>query len=313
MSAKRILQLTVSLSVLCLMALHCTDPNLPRIKLVDPPQGSVIVQEGVPYALPVEVSVPLPGCGATTFPVDPDSFTAVLSQIRDGQTLYETDITSSFARSQDPQTQTWTWTASLELSSFGDYQIAFTIQNERGSGANTLGFRLEQAVAALPGGTYWMGISSLKQAPSNCLLPDVLLGVIYGLIKDVRFLLTLPSGQDILDSGNAYPLTIPLPYPLGNIDVLLSLDEAANDILIDGPDSYTIDLTGMVPPPFTGFDCVITASAEGIVDDLDPTDLDGALTIGVLDVQPSPGGSGCTLSPPSGSCNLKAGLDGDPM
>ncbi len=313
MTTKRVLQLSLSCATLCLLALHCTDPNLPTIRIENPPQNSVLVENEVPYLLPVEVTVPLPGCGSTTFPIDPDSFTAVLTQVRDGETVFELDVSSSFERTQNPQTQAWKYTASLQLDSFGDYQIRFTVQNERGMGTNVLLFRLEQAVTAFPGGNYWMKISSLKQSPANCLLADWLLQIIYGLIKDVSFLLYIPSGQAIIDSGNAYPLTIPLPYPLGEIDVILSLDEAANDILIDGPDSYEIDLTGLVPPPFTGFDCIITASADGVIDDLDPTDPDGLLTIGILDIQPSPGGNGCTLNPPSGSCILKVGMDGDPM
>jgi len=120
----------------------------------------------------------------------------------------------------------------------------------------------------------------------------------------------LPAPADILASGNAYPMTIPLPYPLGNVDVLLSLDEAGNAILLDGPEDYTINLTGLVPPPLTGFDCIITAGANGIFDDLDPYDIDGGLTISVTDVQPSPGGN-CTLASPSGGCDLIVDLDGD--
>lgn len=79
----------------------------------------------------------------------------------------------------------------------------------------------------------------------------------------------------------------------------------------DGPDSYTIDLTGLAPLP--GFDCVITASADGVFDDLDPYDPDGSLTIGILQVEPSPQGQGCTLHIPSGACSLVVGMDANPI
>jgi len=144
-------------------------------------------------------------------------------------------------------------------------------------------------------------------------LPDLLLPVIQGIVGGTYFAVFLPSGQAIYnfnDGSNAYPFEIPLPYPLGNIEVILSVDVEQNAILIDGPDDYVIDLTGLVPAPFTGFDCVITAAANGIFDDLDPYDPDGSITISVSDVFPSPGGN-CTLNPPSGACDLIVGLDGD--
>jgi hypothetical protein len=313
MKARRIVKLAITFSGLCLMALHCGNPTLPKITLVTPVQNSVIVQDSVPYSLPVEVKVPVPGYGATTFPVDPTTFNALLTRLVDGTSVSETDVTSSFQSSQDPTTKEWTWTASLDFASFGDYQIKFTIQNSQGSGTNTLKFRLEQTVAAFPGGTEIMSMSSLKQTPSNCLLADALVSIIYAVIKNKAFTLDLPSGQDILDSGNAYFIFIPLPHPLENIDATLSLDLPNNDILITGPTSYSIDLTGFVPPPFTGFDCVITARANGVINDIDPTDLDGSLTIGILDVLPSPGGSGCTVNPPSGACSLIVGMDANPM
>ena len=85
---------------------------------------------------------------------------------------------------------------------------------------------------------------------------------------------------------------------------------ALRAILMDGPDDYTIDLTGLAPIP--GFDCVITASADGVFDDLDPDDIDGSLTIGITSVQASPGGT-CNLNPPSGDCELGIGMDADPL
>ena len=313
MKAKRIVQVGLSFLVLCLFALHCGDPNLPTIRIVSPADNTVFVGEAVPYTLPVpvEVTVPAPGCGGTGPAIDPNTFTALLARLEDGDVVSEVDVASYFVGAQDPETKVWTWTAaSLELSSFGDYQLNFTIQNASGQGANTLTFRLEQAVAQFPGGTFIMGVSSLTQTPSNCLLNDFLIGAIYGLISGMTFPLSLPSGAAIIASGNSYFMYIPLPAPLGNIPVYLSLDEPNNDYLIDGPDVYTINLTGLVPLP--GFDCVITASADGVFNDMDTNDPDGSLTIAISDVQTSPGGT-CTLVAPTGDCSLIVGMDGDPI
>jgi len=312
MKARNAVRIGICLISFCFLTIHCADPNLPRITIVSPEQNAVIQSSAVPYSLDdVELSVPVPGCGATTVPVDPDSFSATLTRLVDGEVLPpETDVTSSFDYILDSETGAYTYTGTVELADFGDYQIHFTIQNVTGEGANTLIFRLEPTVAEFPGAMLTTSVSSLKQQPANCLFPDLLVPIIYGIIKPKTFELNLPSGADIL-ANTPYPLWIFLPNPLGDILVGLSLDPAKNDILIDGPDDHTIDLTGMAPLP--GFDCMITASADGVFNDIDPNDPDGSLTIGIIDVQPSPWGEGCTLSPPTGACALLVGMDGDPM
>lgn len=299
----------LSLLVFCLLGIHCADPNLPTIHVVSPPENA-FAPESLPTSVEVGFRVPVPGCGATTFPVDPDSFTATLARRLDGRSLEETDITADFSRTQEPGTGAYTYTAVLEFRDYGDYEVYATIQNARGMGFQSLLLRIEQRVAAFRGGDFAMRVSSLKQQPPNCLFPDVVLNVIMDIIRNSVFRLVLPSGADILASGT-YPLTIALPPPLGLVDVLLSADEQANEILIDGPANYTIDLTGLAPLP--GFDCLITASAEGVFDDLDPYDPDGSLTIGIRDVEPSPQGQGCTLRTPSGACSLVVGMDGNPV
>jgi len=312
MKARNAVRIGICLISFCFLTIHCADPNLPRITIVSPEQNAVIQSSAGPYSLDVELSVPVPGCGATTVPVDPDSFSATLTRLVDGEVLPpETDVTSFFAYILDSETGAYTYTGTVELANFGDYQIHFTIQNVTGEGANTLIFRLEPTVAEFPGATLTMSVSSLKQQPANCLFPDLLVPIIYGIIKPKTFELDLPSGANIL-ANTPYPLWIFLPNPLGDILVGLSLDQDKNDILIDGPDDHTIDLTGMAPPPLTGFDCVITASADGLFNDIDPNDPDGSLTIGIKDVQPSSEGT-CILSMPSVDCALIVGMDGDPM
>jgi hypothetical protein len=86
------------------------------------------------------------------------------------------------------------------------------------------------------------------------------------------------------------------------VDVLLSLDPTRQDILMDGPDVYIADTTGVLP--FPGVDCVITGSADGIFDDINTEPLTGSLTIDVTDVQASPGGACNLLYAPAGDCQL---------
>jgi hypothetical protein len=162
----------------------------------------------------------------------------------------------------------------------------------------------DEVLPEFEGGTYQTGVSSLTQEPIGCLIPNWALVLITPIISGISFDVELPSGVEILDSGNAYPLTLNLPDPLAPAEVILSLDTTYDNILMDGPDSYTVDLTGLVPQ----FDCVITGSADGIFDDINAQELTGSLTIRITDVQPSPGGS-CALNTPGGDCDLTVNID----
>ncbi len=303
-------KLVIGLMCLGMLALHCADPNLPRFRVITPAQNTVfLIDHDIPLPTYVEAGVAQPGCGATIFPIDPETFTATLRQVRDGEGIAEEDVTDSFGEPVlNPTTGEFVFPGTVDLPGFGDWNIEFNVSNEVGEGTGILTLFVKQNVEAFQGGPYKMTVSSLGQAPANCLLPGFLLPIIQGIVGGTYFTVFLPSGEDILNAGNDYPFVIPLPYPLGNIDVILSVDVEQNAILIDGPDDYVIDLTGLAPLP--GFDCVITAAANGIFDDLDPYDPDGFITISIADVQASPGGS-CTLVPPSGACDLIVGIDGD--
>jgi hypothetical protein len=283
---------------------------LPKISVISPEQNAVFVAGSGPFLLDAEVRVPLPGCGAKTYPIEPTSFTATLQGLLDGEPAGDPiDVTADFGEGVlDPGTGEYVWTGAVSLPTFGEYELFFTISNARGQGANNVLFRLEQTVTGFSGGMYTMTVSSLGQNPASCLIPNIMLGAITTIIKNIWFMQFLPSGADILANGNAYPLTLELPSPLSWVDVILSLDELNNDILMDGPPDYTIDFTGMVPG--LPLDCVITASADGMFNDIDPVDPDGLLTVQILDVQASPGGT-CNLSPPAGDCALIVGIDAD--
>jgi len=305
-------KLAVALMFLGVMALHCEPSNLPIFTWVTPLQNTVFLADGDdPLPTVIESAVPLPGCGATVFPIDPGTFTASLEEWRDGEMIDAADVTSSFGEPVlDPTLGKYTFPGTVDLPGFGDYRLVLSVSNEMGEGTGVLSLFVKQNAASFAGGPYNFTVSGLDQDPNSCLLPDILLPVIQGIVGGINMPMMLPSAADIIASGNAYPFTIPLPYPLGDVDVIFSVDETGNAILIDGPDDYTIDLTGLVPPPLTGFDCVITAAADGIFDDLDPYDVDGSLTISIADVEASPGGN-CTLTPPTGDCDLIVEMDGD--
>jgi len=163
----------------------------------------------------------------------------------------------------------------------------------------------EQGVPEFLGGVYTMRMTNIVQNPRACMMNIVTQNLIRSFASGIDLSLFLPSGEIILASqeiGSPYPLTIDLPSPLTDVDVLLTLDPTWQDILMDGPDVYIVDTTGVLP--FPGVDCVITGSADGIFDDINTEPLTGTLTIDVADVQASPGGVCSLLYAPAGDCRL---------
>ncbi len=308
MKRNRYVRLGIVMGTLCLLSMHCSDPNLPLISIVQPDQDAVIVEPDVPSLQYVEVNVPVPGCGATTYPVYPETFTATRSTLDDGKVVLEEDITADLCDGvPDPDTGAYTWSGDAEFPDFGEYQVLFSIENERGQGEETLTLRIEQPVGVFQGGTFYLSFSSLGQDPSDCLASQALLDLIHPVFQDLIFPVDLPSGAEILASGNAYPWTLDLPRPIPSVHALLGLDEENNDIRIDGPDDYTVDISGLLPIP--GLECILTIALEGLFDDVEPYDPDGVLS-GALTVEASPGGE-CVLIPSSENCSLILGLDLD--
>jgi hypothetical protein len=280
----------------------------PQIEIISPESNAVITVDGFPYSLDVEVNVPVPALGPKTqFPVDPDTFTATLNHLLDGEVMDTDNVTSNLGQGVvNPDTGAYSWTGTVALNDFGEYELVFTIENEKGVGSHSVLFKLEQEVSAFQGGLFRVTVAGLAQEPRNCLLPDFLLTIIVGMVRNLYFDLLLPPGAEILAGGNAYPATLFLPFPLTMVDVLLRLDELNNDIVIDGPDDYTIDLSGLLP----GFDCIITAMADGVFNDIDINDLDGYLNINITDVEASINGT-CNINPPDGDCALTVLMDSD--
>jgi hypothetical protein len=155
------------------------------------------------------------------------------------------------------------------------------------------------------GGLYDVTVASLAQAPAACIMPTWLLNTASNLIKNEVMTMTIPTAAQITSSGNAYDFSINLPPPLAPVEVTLALD--GDNIVIDGPDVYEADMSGL----YAGADCVITGSADGIFTDIMAwPPLTGSLTIGVADVQPAEGGTCTLLYPPAGECELIVNLTG---
>jgi hypothetical protein len=172
-----------------------------------------------------------------------------------------------------------------------------------------------EGVPAFAGGVYTMRMSNITQNPATCIMSGVTQNLIRNFARTIDLNLFLPSAATILalqDAGTPYPLTIDLPSPLTDVDVTLTLDPTWQDILMDGPDVYVADTAGVLP--FSGVDCVITGSADGIFDDINTEPLTGTLTIDVTDVQASPGGACNLLWAPAGVCQLILTVDaGSPL
>ena len=309
MKGRALIRAGLVLALIVVLPIHCVDPNLPVFDIVSPEQGAQFVADAPPHTLTVEVRVPLPGCGASVFPVAPETFDARLTGRNDCDVFHEEDVTAAFGDAvADPETGAYTWNGEIELPAFGEYTLDLTIANEQGDGSGRLDLRLEPPVSEFPGGSFFLSLSCIHQEPASCLAPNIISELILPVIEDLIFPATFPSGAEILDHGNAYPMTIvPGQLPIPPIDLVLSLDEAGNDILMDGPDDFTFDLTGQLPVP--GLDCIITADLTGALHDTDPADVDGALS-GALTIEASPGGE-CALPSVGGECSLILGLDLD--
>ncbi len=302
------IRLGIALGILCGLSIQCFNPNLPTVVVVSPEPGVPVVAPALPHDQFVEVNVPLPGCGAAAFPVDPRTFTATLLGMHDGKVVNEEDVTSLFGSAVlDPDTGAYAWEGNVPLPDYGEYEMAFSVTNEQGPGSGLLELSLGPPVNEFPGGWYLMSLSSMAQSPAECLGPQILLAVVHSVIKDLVFPLTLPSAEEILDADNAYPISLRINPMMPSIPMVLRVDEQANEILMDGPDEFTYNLSGEFPYP--GLDCIIKAAIDGVLKDLDPQDPDGRLTLD-LSVDAVPGGE-CVLVPAGDECALILGLDAD--
>jgi len=169
----------------------------------------------------------------------------------------------------------------------------------------------EEAVPQFPGGSYEMKAWDIEQDPGGCLLAPAAVLIVRPIMRGIVIPVDIPSGEVIVDFfGNAYPLDINLPV-FGLITVDLSLDGTYENMLMDGPDEYVADTSGL---GIRGADCVITGSADGIFDDINTEPLTGSLTIDIASVEDSPGGTCSLLKKPTEACAITVILDaGSPL
>ena len=99
------------------------------------------------------------------------------------------------------------------------------------------------------------------------------------------------------------------------MNVTLTLDPTWQDILMDGPDVYIADTSGLqLPIDLPGLDCVITGSADGEFTDINTEPLTGTLTIDIESVVAAPGGTCTALIDPAGDCQMILQIDaGSPL
>ena len=118
----------------------------------------------------------------------------------------------------------------------------------------------------------------------------------------------------LFDAG-VYPtwVSLPLPSPVGTIDVYARLDEPNNDIAFD-PIGHAIDF-GQLNMPIPGGNCLIQGTADGAIDGQTPLpdDLDGTIRVSEMQVSVGSGTGDCILTTPDPECSLYITIDGDPI
>jgi hypothetical protein len=151
-----------------------------------------------------------------------------------------------------------------------------------------------------------MSATDIEQDPGACLLAPLSVTLLRPILRGITIPVDIPGGVVIIDFfGNNYPLDINLPV-FGTITVDLSLDGTYEDMLMDGPDEYVADTSGLGVP---GANCVITGSADGIFTDINTEPLTGSLTIDIDSVEDSPAGACTLLKKPTEPCAITLLLD----
>jgi len=152
--------MTISLALVCLGGIGCTD--LPSITIVSPEtNASHVLLEGIP----VEVEVKETTFFAAHYGVNPDSFLATLQDPSDSS--FEIDVTTSLAQDcvilegqegeEDSLNASCTWTgtltsADLGILSAGEYDLHFAVKSQKLNGkemTKSVLFRLESDLPAI--------------------------------------------------------------------------------------------------------------------------------------------------------------------
>jgi hypothetical protein len=303
-----------------LFTVRCTGPSIPTVSFLSPTVGEPVVAAvdplDAPVVLDVEVAFPpaVNPCAGLTFPVLPETLAVKLQQMDDSTPLNEwvVDASGWWNDTYDAIQGQITIGGASSGQSWGVYRICVTIENEMGPVEYDVCrvVRVEKPITTYVGGMYSVRVTGIHQAPGACILPDFLLGPVNETLLPLTFPVTT------FDAAS-YPATValPLPPPLGTMEINARLDEPNNDIAFD-PVTLAIDFGQLaLPIPVPGVNCLVQGTAEGAIDGqvlLD--DLDGTIRVSQIAVSTGSGQGNCILvTPADPACSLYIRFDGDPL
>ncbi len=143
------------------------------------------------------------------------------------------------------------------------------------------------------GRTYTFSVSDVRQEPSSCLIPQLLLP---GLIE----LLASTSYPVVIPHRTAFPTSIELDVPLiGPLSVDARL--VGESLVFDPVDLDGIDLSEIDPEQLN---CIVGGKASGETTELGLETLDVTVRISEITVEKGPGDGECVLGLTQPSCQL---------
>ena len=149
------------------------------------------------------------------------------------------------------------------------------------------------------GGAYSVSVSGIKQAPAGCLVPQISLPLLLGLLKDYEMPIALPAY-----TSDPFDLSLPVPG-LGSLDLKeLRFGDANN---LDLPaQAASLDVG---PLWMEGLNCLVAGTLEGSFTSLDLAEFSGTLTISGISVDQGSGSGSCDgrlLKPdPATDCSVR--------
>ncbi len=318
MKRSRFVVPAVGLFLIGLFTVRCTDPTIPVIRILSPTSSDPVVAEvdplGAPVVADVEVLFPpvVNPCAGATFPVLPETLSVTLKQLVDGTPVNEwaIDASSWWNETFDAIQGQITIGGESSGQSWGAYLLCVSIENlEGGAEEACSSLRVERPIAEFAGGQFQVRVARIEQSALNCLLPQFALDEIMNLFAAETFDVTVPDGD-----GYPASIVIPLPEPIGEIEVEAALVPETNDIVFSPVTLAGIDLGLYEPLNPLGLNCLIGGTADGSIDgQVDPDDLDGRIRAFDLTIGLGSGGGSCILKAPAADppCRLIVTIDGD--
>lgn len=299
----------------------------PIIKFKSPAGEPRFVRPGDPIdpAIPVDVEVEFPieetPCVGANPPVHQETLEVYLWQVIDDQMQQEWDITSDFTWIPGADPDRVEGTVTIGGTGSGQnrsrYGFRVCIENDVERKCRLGGFlRVEIPVTNFYSASYNTSrITGFGQTqgcckPNGvCLIPSFAIPLINQYMQTVAFPIDVNMGTSTVTFGSLF---YPLPL-IGTVEFSTSLDtsppETGGNTLLLG--AVTIDGIDLSQLGMAGYNCVLGGSADGIVlGEVSPwMDLDGSMRIFDISVIGEP--PACTLSTPSGECNINLVFDGN--